>query len=33
MCKKCLAAYLDTTPESLDELAAYYKSQGCKLFD
>lgn len=32
MCKSCLAQYFGTTPEALDELAAYYKSQGCMLF-
>ena len=33
MCKECLAGYLGTTAEKLDELAEYYRAQGCTLFD
>ena len=33
MCKACLAAYFQTTTGQLDELAEYYKSVGCTLFD
>ena len=33
MCKNCLAEYFQTTTAHLDELAAYYKSAGCTLFD
>ncbi len=33
MCKSCLAEYFQTTAAHLDELAAYYKSAGCTLFD
>ena len=33
MCKSCLAEYFQTTTAHLDELAAYYKSAGCTLFD
>lgn len=32
MCKKCLSEYFGISMEGLDELAAYYKSQGCMLF-
>lgn len=33
MCKSCLATHFDVTCEQLDELAAYYKREGCALFD
>lgn len=33
MCEECLAEYLGTTAEKLDELAEYYRAQGCTLFD
>lgn len=33
MCKECLAEHLGTTGEKLDELAEYYRAQGCTLFD
>lgn len=33
MCKSCLAAHFNITCENLDELAAYYKREGCALFD
>ena len=33
MCKACLAAYFGTTTENLDELAEYYRREGCSLFD
>ncbi|MCI8388262.1 MAG: hypothetical protein HFE63_07360 [Clostridiales bacterium] len=33
MCKRCLAEHFDTTEEHLDELAEYYRREGCTLFD
>ena len=32
MCKKGLSAHSDIPIEKLDELAVYYKKQGCMLF-
>ena len=33
MCKACLAEYFQTTTAHLDELAEYYRNEGCSLFD
>jgi len=33
MCKHCLAEYFHTTEAHLDELAEYYRKEGCTLFD
>ena len=32
-CMDCLAAYLDTTVEALNEKIEEFKDEGCKLFD
>lgn len=32
LCLKCMAAYFDTTEESLKEKIEYFKWEGCALF-
>ena len=32
LCKKCLSAHFDIPEAKLDELAQYYRDQGCMLF-
>lgn len=33
MCKRCLAEHFSVTAEQLDELAEYYRKEGCTLFN